>query len=117
MDIENFQTDGPITADRAQAATEWMVHHAVDIGKARGERDKADNMMRVVKALAMKASDEKSAAAQEREAYASDQYLAALDTCYHATVRHETLLSTRMAAQAVIEVWRSLNSTLKRSGV
>jgi tartrate dehydratase beta subunit/fumarate hydratase class I family protein len=112
-----FQISGPITAQRAQAATEWMVENAARIGVAKGNRDKCENMLRVTKSLAMKASDEKSAAAQEREAYASTQYQDALDELYQATITHETLLSTRIAAQAVIEVWRSPNSTLKGTGI
>lgn len=112
-----FAIEGPITAERAQAATEWMVHNATAIGTARAHRERCENRLRVVKALAMKASGEKSAAAQEREAYASPQYQEALDELFTATVRHETLLSTRTAAQSVIEVWRSLNSTLKGARV
>ncbi len=114
---ENFQVEGPIDAQRAQAAAEWMIHNAVRIGRTKGGRDMCENMLRVVKALEMKASDEKSAAAQERDAYASDNYKTALEDLFDATVAHQTLLSTSHAAQAVIEIWRSLNSTLKASRV
>lgn len=110
-----FTIDGPITDQRAQSATEWMVHNAKPLALSRAERDRCENRLRVIKAIAMKASDEKSAAAQEREAYASTEYQNAIDALYMATIEHETLLSTRIAAQAVIEVWRSLNSTLKAS--
>lgn len=113
----NFQIDGPINRQRAEAATEWLVHNAGAIGVAKANRDRCENMLRVVKSLAMKASDEKSAAAQEREAYASYQYKEAIDSLFEATKKHETLLSTKAAAMATIDVWRSLNSTLRGAQV
>lgn len=115
--MTDFTANGPITQQRCEAATEWMVHNAVNIGEAKANRERCENMLRVVKSLAMKASDEKSAAAQEREAYASEQYMAALNNLFDATKAHETLLSTRMAAQAVIEVWRSINTSLRGARV
>lgn len=115
--VTQFQIDGPITQQRAEAATEWMVHNARALALAKAERDRCENRLRVVKALAMKSSDEKSAAAQEREAYASRQYQDAVDALFDATAKHEELYATRMAAQAVIEVWRSLNANLKGARV
>ena len=114
---ENFSQSGPITQTRAEAATEWLVHNSANIGEAKAARERCENMLRVVKSMEMKGSTEKSAAAQEREAYASERYIAAIDALYEATLHHETLLSTRNAAQAVIEVWRSLNSNLKGARV
>ena len=55
----------------------------------------------------MKASDEKAASAQEREAYGSPQYLDAIETLWASTKAHETLRAQREAAQATIEFWRS----------
>lgn len=115
--MTDFTSRGPITQARAELATEWMVHNAIRIGEAKANRERCENMLRVVKSLSMKASDERSAAAQEREAYASERYQDAINDLFEATKAHETLLSTRMAAQAVIEVWRSLNSNLKGARV
>ena len=117
MNDVDFQAAGQITQARAEKATEWIVHNAMDIGEAKAMRDRSENMLRVVKSLVMKASDERSAAAQEREAYASDQYRQALDDLFEATKRHEALVSTRKAAESVIDVWRSLNSNLKGARV
>ncbi|MEO9648790.1 MAG: hypothetical protein ABJ360_22390 [Roseobacter sp.] len=117
MTLPNFQDSGAVTQQRAEKATEWLVHSAVLIGEAKAERERCENMLRVIKSLEMKASNERSAAAQEREAYASDRYITAIDELFEATKRHETLLSTRLAATNVIDVWRSLNSTLKGARV
>lgn len=113
MNDTDFETSGQITAPRAEKAAEWIVHNSMHIGDAKASRDRCDNMLRVVKSLAMKASGETSAAAQEREAYASEQYRKALDDAFEATKLHETLLAKRNAATTLIDVWRSLNSNLK----
>lgn len=112
-----FQISGPITQQRAEKATEWMVDNAVRIAEAKAHRDRCENRLRVVKALGMKASGEKSAAAQEREAYASDHYQQAVDELFDRTKDHEELIAKRDAARAVIEVWRSINSNLRGAGV
>lgn len=115
--VTDFDTGGQITQSRAEKATEWMVHNATNLAEAKAHRDYCENMLRVTKALVMKSSDQKSAAAQEREAYASDQYHDALREVFDATLAHETLLARRNSAQAVIEVWRSLNSSLRGARV
>jgi hypothetical protein len=108
-----FDLNGPVTQKRAEDATEWLVHNAKGIAVAKANRDRCENRLRVIKSLAMKASGEKSAAAQEREAYASDEYQGAIDDLFQATVEHEELIATRLAAQEVINVWRSINSNLR----
>ena len=108
-----FDTGGPITKERAENATQWLVDNAVNIAEAKAERDRAEHMLKVVKAMAMKASGESSAAAQEREALASDRYLTQINVVFEATKTHETLLATARAANTLIEVWRSINSTLR----
>lgn len=95
----------------AQRATQYLVDSAQDIAAARGELVKAENMLRVVKSLAMRQCDATSAAAQEREAYASAQYLSAVNEYAAATERFEKLRSLREAAKMQIEYWRSLNAS------
>lgn len=114
---EDFTTRGPITRQRAEAATEWMVHNAVHIAEAKASRDRCENMLRVVKSLAMAASGESSAAAQERVAYASPEYKQAINDLFDATRQHEYLFAKRLAAQGVIELWRSINSSLRGARV
>lgn len=112
----SFDTGGPITRERAEAATEWLAHNAVRLGELKASRDRAEHMLKVTKALAMKASGENSAAAQEREALCSRQYMDAIDNVFEATKQHETALATARAANTLVEVWRSINSTLRNVG-
>lgn len=96
-----------IDQDRAEKAVEYLISTAGKLGQAKANAIRAEAMLRHVKALAMRASDEKSASAQEREAYASDEYLNAIDELFMATKDAETLKAEREAAQATIEFWRS----------
>jgi ABC-type phosphate transport system substrate-binding protein len=99
-----------IDQDRAARAVEFLIDSAAEYGAAKADAIRAETMLRVVKALAMKSSDEKSASAQEREAYASEAYLQAVDDLFEATKACETLRAQRDAAQATIEWWRSANA-------
>ena len=95
---------------KAAKATQYLIDSAADIAGAKVDLVKAENMLRVVKSIAMKHSGEKSAAAQEREAYASDQYLSAVNMLALAAGEYEKLRALREAAKQQIEFWRSLNA-------
>ncbi len=94
----------------ASDATQYLIDTAHPLGAAKAELVKREAMLRVVKAMAMKASDERSAAAQEREAYASEQYIAAVEAAAEAAGAYEKLRAGRDAATAQIDYWRSLNA-------
>jgi len=95
---------------RAAKATEYLIDTAAEIAAAKADLVRAEAMLRVVKSLVMKASDERSAAAQERDAYASEEYRRAVDDLAEATKAYEKLRASREAAQAQIEFWRSYNA-------
>lgn len=60
-----------------------------------------------LKAQLMKASAENSVAAQEREAYSDETYIAHLQGLQAAVQQEETLRWRLVASQAAIEIWRS----------
>jgi hypothetical protein len=96
--------------ERAEAAVRFLADTAMEYGVSRAEVVKAEAMLRHIKALAMKSSGENSAAAQEREAYASGTYKLAIDDLFDATKIAEVLKAKREAAIARIDYWRSVNS-------
>lgn len=98
---------------RAERAVEYLVESASTIATAKADLVRCENMLRVTKSLAMKHSDEKSAAAQEREAYASDQYRDAIERLAEVAGEYEHLRSLREAAKMRIEYWRSMNASLR----
>ncbi len=99
-----------MTEAEAEKATQYLVDTAYLYGEARARAVKANAMLRHVKALAMKASGENSAAAQEREAYASDEYLAAINAEFEAVLEVEKLKAAREAAVVRVDFWRSVNA-------
>lgn len=94
----------------ASDATQYLIDTAYELGAAKAELVKREAMLRVVKAMVMKTSNERSAAAQEREAYASPEYLSAVEALSDAAGAYEKLRAGRDAATAQIDYWRSLNA-------
>lgn len=108
----DFTISGQITAQRAQDATEWLVHNAGTIARLKGERDRAEYMVKRTEAIAFELA-EGSAEARRQSAKASSQYLEAVEKHIAAIVEHEKALGLRKAAETLIDVWRSLNSNLR----
>ena len=99
-----------VDQDRAAKAVEFLIDSAAEYGAARADAVRAEAMLRHIKALAMRLSDEKSAAGQERDAYASSSYESAIHELFEATKAAETLKAQRESAMATIEWWRSANA-------
>lgn len=96
-----------------EKALDWLRDSADEIGEAKREAVKTEHMMRHVKALAMKQHMGLPLSAQEREAYASDQYLTAIDRAANAAGEYEKLKSLRGAAEMKIEAWRSMGANYR----
>lgn len=101
-----IQTD----QERAAKAVEFLIDSAAEYGAAKADAVLAGNSLRRIKAMAMRDSDEKSAAMREAEAYASDAYQAALQAEREAVEDYETLRAQREAAIQLIEYWRAINA-------
>lgn len=99
-----------------EKAVDFLRDTATPYGKARGHAAFADANMRRVKALQM-VGRPGSAADREATAYASAEYLAALEQLENAVAESETLRARRDAAEMTIEVWRSQFSASKRGNI
>lgn len=95
---------------RAADATQYLVDSASVIAKAKADLVRAECMLRVVKCQVMKSCGQTSVSAQEREAYASPEYLKAIEDLASASEGHEYHRAGREAAKGKIEFWRSLNA-------
>ena len=96
-----------------EKALDWLRDNAEQIGDAKAAAVKADHMLKHVRALAMKHSGETSAAAQEREALCSEQYLAAIDNAASSAGEYEKMKALREAAALKIEVYRSSSANYR----
>jgi hypothetical protein len=111
--LEDFSQGGAVTRERAEKATEWLVHHAVQIGEARAAKDGTYERLKIAKARAMLRSDAKTNAMQEAEALSSPEYDQAVADYMEASRAYHILDATQKAAEILIDVWRSINSATK----
>lgn len=102
-----------VSDDDVEKALDWLRDNAESIGEAKRQAVLTEHMIRHVKALAMKHSGESAVSAQEREAYASQQYLDAINRCADAAGKFETMKSLREAADSKIEAWRSMGANYR----
>jgi hypothetical protein len=77
------------------------------MGKAKERLIAAEHMVKVTKALVMKRHSELTVSAQEREAYASKEYLEAVKEEAKAAGAYEEMKSLKDAAAMKIEAWRT----------
>lgn len=97
-----------------QAAVDFMVAKAGEYAQAEATKVYMEELRKTVKAEQMieaEALGHKTAAMQEREAYASEKYICHLEALRTAVEEREKLRWMLIAAQARIEVWRSQNAS------
>lgn len=102
-----------------QAAVDYMVAKAGEYAKAKSDRIYCEEYRKSLKSLLMKdalAAGHNAANAQEREAYASEEYIRHLKALREAVEIEENLRWMLIAAEARIEVWRSQEAS-KRSEI
>lgn len=95
-------------------ALDFIRDNAPTYAKAKADRVYLEQFRKTRKALGMRVAElagHKSAAVQEREAYADEEYMQLLHGLREAVEVEERLRWLITAAQAKIEVWRTLEST------
>ncbi len=92
-------------------AIDYIIKNAGKFANARAERVYIEEYRKSLKALLMQRSGQKVIAAQERDAYAHEEYASLLAGLREAVEVEEKLRWDLIAAQARIEVWRSQEAT------
>jgi len=96
-----------------QAAVDFMIAQSAKYAQAEATKVYMEELRKTIKAEEMKNAEifgngeYKTAAMQEREAYASKRYKDHLEALKQAVEKRERLRWMLIAAQARIEVWRS----------
>lgn len=91
-------------------AVDYIYRTAPEYAKAKGELAYLEAYKSSLKAILMKKSGENTAAAQEREAYASDEYQTLCRGLGEATENVELLKWRMTSAQMRLEAWRTESS-------
>ena len=102
-----------------QAAVDYMIAKSKVYAQAEGNKTYMEELRKTIKAEQMIEAEQmghKTAAMQEREAYASLRYKEHLLALQHAVEVREELRWMLIAAQARIEVWRSQEASNRAEG-
>lgn len=97
-------------------AVDYIIKHAGKFAKAKAERVYLEEFRKSKKAILMKESMETAIGAQEREAYAHDEYQQLLEGLKAAVEAEEKLRWDLIAAQARVEVWRTEQANARAEG-
>jgi len=95
-------------------AIDYIIKNAEKFAKAKAERIYLEEFRKSKKAILMKESFEETVGAQEREAYAHPEYKELLEGLRAAIEREEKLRWDLVAAQARVDVWRSIEASNRR---
>ena len=98
-------------------AVDFMIRHAEEYARAEGRKVYHEELRKTIKAELMKEAEldgHKTAAMQEREAYAHPRYRKHLEALQESVIDRELLRWKLIAAQARIEVWRSQEASNRR---
>ena len=93
---------------------DFIRDNARSLAQAKANRVYIEESLRTVKATEMQKHSSLSVGAQEREAYASEAYKVALEGLRTAVEAEESLRWLMVAAQAKVEVWRTMSANDRR---
>lgn len=96
-----------ISEAEVEKACAWLRDNSAEAAKARAERIYLEEFRKSKKALLMKKHLSEPVSAQEREAYADEEYQDFLKGLKEAVERDEHSRFMRQAALAKIEAWRT----------
>ena len=97
-------------------AVDYIIANAKNFAKAKADRIYLEEFRKSKKAILMKRSLEETIGAQEREAYAHEEYQNVLIGLKEAVEVEEKLRWDLIAAQARVEIWRSEQANLRAEG-
>lgn len=99
-----------IHEQEVEAAVDWLRDTANEAAQKRAERLYLDEYRKVLRAQLMKQHMDLPVSAQEREALADPKYAEHLQALKTAIDEDERMRFLRVAAEAKIEAWRSMNA-------
>lgn len=97
-------------------AVDYIIANAKKFAKAKADRIYLEEYRKSLKSILMKRSLEETVGAQEREAYAHQEYQDLLKGLREAVEIEEKLRWDLIAAQARVDIWRSEQANLRIEG-
>lgn len=106
-----------VSEEDVERALVYLAEKADDAAEAKATRIYLEEYRKSLKAMLMKEHGNLPVNAQERDAYASMDYVRHLDALKEAVKNDEKHRFLREAAEAKIEVWRTQQADTRRSNV
>jgi hypothetical protein len=97
-------------------AVDYILLNGKNFARAKSERIYLEEYRKSLKSILMKRSMENSLGAQEREAYAHEEYLQLLNGLKVAIESEEKLRWDLIGAQARVEIWRTEQANNRAEG-
>ena len=97
-------------------AIDYIIKHARLFAEAKAKRVYLEEFRKSKKAILMKKSGQDTIGAQERDAYAAEEYRELLEGLREAVEVEEKLRWDLIAAQARVEVWRTEQANYRAEG-
>ena len=97
-------------------AVDYILLNGKNFARAKSERIYLEEYRKSLKSILMKRSMEKSLGAQEREAYAHEEYLQLLNGLKAAIEGEEKLRWDLIGAQARVDIWRTEQANNRAEG-
>jgi len=106
-----------ITQDDAEKALDYLKATDSDAARARSLMNYLDDTKKTILASEFMRVDKGSAAEKQKIAEGSQIYIEHLGKLREATLDYETLRNQRKSAELQIEMWRSINSNMKKGNI
>lgn len=97
-------------------AIDYILTNGKKFAQAKAERTYIEEYRKSLKAILMKRSTESAITAQERDAYAHPEYQDLLKGLREAVEIEEKIKWDLIAAQAVVEIWRTQQANNRAEG-
>lgn len=108
-----------ITDTQIEKAIDWMRDNATSLAQAKANRVYLEEFRKSKKAMLMRDAEldgHKTSSAQEREAYANDEYVQLLEGLKDAVEAEEKLKWMMSAAELKVEIWRTQSANARAEG-
>ena len=102
-----------ISEEDVEKAVDWLRDNADSCAKARATRIYFEEYRKSLKALLMSKYPDMSVSAQEREAYAHQDYQSHLKLMQQAIYEDERMKFFRASAEVKIEAWRTQQANIR----
>ena len=102
-----------ISEEDVEKAVDWLRDNADSCAKARATRIYLEEYRKSLKALLMSKYPDMSVSAQEREAYAHQDYQSNLKLMQQAIYEDERMKFFRASAEVKIEAWRTQQANIR----